>query len=234
MQIYTGVPIGGTIAWLGHLAGIDIPDNFIFNHLILPVKPRAHVDFSRENYDDWEGEGYLSGTSASLASKSGINSFSLSLNNLPAFKETYSGEQKINYNLAALDARVDLGAGIETANTPFNFNRVTGNDWSDGTLASQRFFPSAAGFSQDGGNTLSGTGHRKLYNEGVYDTDTLNQHTHVHGPKTTPSHTHGVTLNTVAHRFIPRGDSVVNGTQTPISYQVRPPAIGVLWITRVY
>ena len=234
MQIYTGVPIGGTIAWLGHLAGISIPDNFIYNHEIFVPKSRADADFTRIDYNDWEREGYLSGTSASLASKSGINSFSLSITHLPRFREEYTGEQKINYSLSSLNSRVDLGAGPETANTTFNYNTATGNDWADGTLSSQRFFPAAAGFSQDGGNKLTDTGHRKLYNEVNYDTDTLNQHTHVHAPKTTPSHTHGVTLTSVSHRFVPRGEDAVNSNQTPVSYQVRPPAIGVLWITRVY
>ena len=231
MQIYTGVPIGGTIAWLGHLAGIEIPDNFIYNHEVIIPKPRTYADFTRGDYDDWISTGYLSGGASNSVSQVGDNSFSLTLAQLPEFRVPYAEDLTHKYTLAEFDQRVDLGPSTSGG---FNFDRTTTNDWVGGVSTSRRWFPSSSGFVQDGGKQLSGSGKRLLFNTGVYDTDTLNQHTHKHPVINTSSHTHSVSVTAVYHTFNPRGDVIVNTSQSAVSYQVRPPAIGVLWITRVY
>lgn len=227
MRIYTGVPIGGTIAWLGHLAGLEKPDNFIYNHLPIPSEPRKNLDFTRADYNDWQMEGYLTGVSENATSNDGKNLINLKANQIPSLRNyRYEKTHYDTMTLAQFNDIVDLGPSNAGG---FDFLRGSSSSEDD------RYFPSAKGWSQDTGSATSGTGYRTMVHETNYDTDYLNQHSHVHAAKSVGTHSHSLTIDRVSYNYTYRGLGYLNTqTQTDVDYKVVPPAIGVLWITRIY
>jgi hypothetical protein len=219
---YSGVPVGSTIPWIGDLAGLSIPENFVVNRGFSGTSnPRKPLGFANSlPYSDGLLKGGTINTKGSVT-----NNQSKTISNVKLDTKTVKHTANAyKYDFTNLKQEVSV-----------NYKSDSGSVYNSGANSTYVIVGTGAinnDWVESGGNgsyymtgTYSGTtavnaplSHAHNVNNTNYPTN------HSHELKTTATFSYNNNTNTVS----------TSTNATAVSYALVPPSITVIWITRVY
>lgn len=235
---YTGVPIGGSIWFLGGLVGLDIPENFVENSefSIGTADPRKAAEFNYTSLP-YVDKGYMAGYNApAVITSSGNLSKSLVLNNLPQVSKTKT--------IASLDVPEftpsQVGGMFDVTLNGTTAGLTSGgvNNYNKREVIYTN--STTYNWSYDTVDDRSGTGYRLL---GTTSTGSVYSReagtTHDHGDYkagSTETHNHTKNKPSVTWEVSDAVNVKLNdGTKAAISYtRPRTPSTGAVLITRIW
>lgn len=247
MNYYTGVPIGGTILFLGGLVGLPIPSNFVPNYLfnVASLDPRKnpYLDKTSLGYLD---KGLMCGTNLSTTTTSvGDKNLTISINNLPIVTKTkqWSDMSSVKFSISQVSSMFDIDLNGTTTGLKTSSMINTGSTTAIGTREAAYTDSTTYNWSYDTNDGKAGTSFRMMgtttstsvLNRNITDTNK----THTHGAYTAAdgdTHTHGSSSPDVKWGARIAGDTFFNtGTQSSLTYKrAKTPSLGAMLITRVW
>lgn len=235
---YTGVPIGGSVWFLGGLVGLDIPENFVENRTfsIGTADTRKAVEFNYTTLP-YLDKGFMAGYNApAVITSSGNLTKTLLLTDMPKISKTktIASLDVPEFTVAQVGSMFDVTLnGTTTGLKSGGVNNYTKREviYTDSTTYN---------WSYDTVSDQSGTGYRLL---GTTSTGTVYSReagtTHDHGDyKAGANETHNHTKNKPNVTWT--ASDAVNiklndGTQASITYsRPRTPSTGAVLITRIW
>ncbi|BAV81232.1 hypothetical protein [Vibrio phage VCPH] len=237
---YLGVPVGGTIYYLGTLVGLPVPDNYVVNYgLGSYTDPRRAAEFTATSLPSEEGY-VLSGanvTPGTFTVTAKDNSVTLALDNMPVASMSMNNVDfpVLKMSAANLDGfytiedAVHNYASTDEVRDPSNPSNAGGD---------YRYPYSSSSWNADRGSYWSNTETDDRLRYYVYRTSTTStssestSHTHAD-----VSHEHGHARgNLNVGTSMKSADTVRlnSSSQLDVTIDVVSPSIGALLITRVF
>lgn len=235
---YTGVPIGGSIWFLGGVVGLSIPDNFVENSSfsIGTVNPRKAVEFNYTSLP-YVDKGYMAGYNApAVVTSSGNLSRTLALGDMPKVtkSKTISSLDVPEFTVTQVANMFDVTLnGTTTGLTSGGVNNYSKREVIYATSSSYNW-------SYDTVTGRSGTGYRFLgttTSGTIYTRDAGQSHDHGdYKASTSENHSHTNSKPNISWTVSSAVNVKINdGAQNSIVYsRPRTPSTGAVLITRIW